>query len=341
MEIPAGQVAVTTRYQIKYADIRHIYDEFGNPWFVAKDVCDYLGLDNVSEACSRVWDDAKQKYSVTSVNDIRPGISSTDTSLADQGREMLIVSEPGLYQLIFMSRKPEADAFRRWVFYELLPQLRRDGKYHLQRSRHQMLLPAISAGSVYAGRPAAPTRLGRQPLLDVLRARGLKNDDSFRAMNELDLPGVPQFNTTYMDQARGKLFVKPGLALRASAYLNLPVEELFTEESRSRLPAQSQQRSWAGMEPRGLMSQEQHDRVRSLADSAAGRIPLPHSQTALEKAIQQASGLGHEFNGTQWTGTEGHRKFWQCLRCGEKLAFNSAGEWSMPSGRAVCNGPTN
>jgi prophage antirepressor-like protein len=231
MSIPVGQAVVISRYEIKYADIRNIFDEHGNPWFIAKDVCDYLGITNVSDACSRVWDDAKQKYSVMSVNDI----TSDDTSSGAQAHEMLIVSEPGLYQLIFMSRKEEADDFRRFVFYDLLPQLRRKGQYRLHRA-HRQLLPLATTSGTYAGQPVAQTRFGRQPLLDVLRERGLKNDESFQAMNALDLPDVPKFNTTYMDQARGRAYVKLPLATRASAWLGLPVEELFTEASRARLP---------------------------------------------------------------------------------------------------------
>jgi len=236
MSMPDGQIPVTTRFSIKYADIRSIFDEYGNPWFIAKDVCDYLGIEDASGACLRVWDDAKQKYTVTPADRAGPDASNPGiSSSSGQAREMLVVSEPGLYQLVFMSRKPEADMFRRWVFYELLPQLRKEGQYRLHRSQRQ-LLPSVTAaaGKAYAGVPVTSTRFGRQPLLDVLRQRGLKNDDSFQAMNELELPGVPKFKTTYMDQARGKLYVSYALAARASAFLQLPVEELFTEASRAR-----------------------------------------------------------------------------------------------------------
>lgn len=42
---------------------------------------------------------------------------------------MTVVSEPGLYSLIFRSRKPEAKAFKRWVTHEVLPSIRRHGVY--------------------------------------------------------------------------------------------------------------------------------------------------------------------------------------------------------------------
>jgi prophage antirepressor-like protein len=242
MSIPVGQVATNARFSIKYADIRHIFDEYGNPWFVAKDVCDYLEIEDASSACRKVWDDAKQKYSVMSVNDIGPdahtnGISSvTQSNQQDQAREMLVISEPGLYQLIFMSRKPEADAFRRWVFYELLPQLRRNGRYQLQRSERRQLLPAFNAPGTYMGIPIAPSRFGRQPFMDIIRERGISQGRALTEMNAIELPDVPPVNTTYQDQIRGGSCVRPAFAIRASAYLGLPVEELFTEASRSRLP---------------------------------------------------------------------------------------------------------
>ena len=83
----------------------------GEPWFVAKDVCDALDLSNPSVAVSTLDDDERAKF-----------------NLGRQG-ETNIVSEPGLYKLIMRSRKPEAKAFQRWVTHDVLPALRRDGAY--------------------------------------------------------------------------------------------------------------------------------------------------------------------------------------------------------------------
>src|SRR5687768_15068865 len=83
------------------------------PMFVAKDVCRVLGLGNPSQALADFEGDER--------GDIR----TADTT----GREqtVLAVTEPGLYRLIFASRKPEARAFRRWVCHEVLPAIRRTG----------------------------------------------------------------------------------------------------------------------------------------------------------------------------------------------------------------------
>jgi len=140
---------------------------------------------------------------------------------------MITVNEPGLYQLIFQSQKPEAVTFQRWVFNELLPSLRKHGYYRLPG--RDML--SLNRGS------ATPTRHGRQPFLDVIRQRGITIGNAFDSMNGLEMPGVGFINTTYHDQVYGKGYVREPLARRSSAWLNLPIEDLFTESSRSRLPA--------------------------------------------------------------------------------------------------------
>lgn len=47
-------------------------------------------------------------------------------------QELLTVTEPGLYRLVFTSRKSQAKAFRRWVFHEVLPSIRKTGSYSTQ-----------------------------------------------------------------------------------------------------------------------------------------------------------------------------------------------------------------
>lgn len=101
-------------YSFDGAQVRTLTDEHGEPWFVAKDVCDILGITNSRDAMSSLDDDEK-------------GVANTDTPGGRQN--VSIVSEPGLYVLIGKSRKPEAKAFRRWVNHEVLPSIRRHGVY--------------------------------------------------------------------------------------------------------------------------------------------------------------------------------------------------------------------
>lgn len=86
----------------------------GETWFVAKDVCACLDLGNVSMAADRLADDEK-------------GVTTVDTLGGRQ--EVTIISEAGLYRLIFTSRKAEAETFRRWVTHEVLPTIRKTGGY--------------------------------------------------------------------------------------------------------------------------------------------------------------------------------------------------------------------
>ena len=101
------------------------------PYFVAKDVCDILQLSDVSMAVSRLDDDEK----LTQV-----------LLVSGQGRQMWCVNESGLYHLIFQSRKPEAKAFRKWVTAEVLPALRRTGRYEVKPQRQSVRYPKRGEG---------------------------------------------------------------------------------------------------------------------------------------------------------------------------------------------------
>lgn len=83
-------------------------------WFVAKDVCDVLGIKNSRQAVSRLDEDEKGVI----LNDTPGGI-----------QEVAIVSESGAYFLIARSDKPVAREFDRWVRKEVLPTIRKTGSY--------------------------------------------------------------------------------------------------------------------------------------------------------------------------------------------------------------------
>jgi Prophage antirepressor len=88
------------------------------PWFVAKDVCDILGLSNSRDALESLDNDEKITVD-NAYSNPRAGIPHT----------ISIVSESGLYSLVMRSRKPEAKKFRRWVTHEVLPSIFRTGAY--------------------------------------------------------------------------------------------------------------------------------------------------------------------------------------------------------------------
>lgn len=98
--------------------IRLIQDEQGEPWWIAKDVCDVLELTNVAMAVKGLDDDEK-------------GVSKVYTLGGEQ--ELLTINEPGLYTLIIRSNKPDAKKFKRWITHEVLPSIRKTGKYEIDR----------------------------------------------------------------------------------------------------------------------------------------------------------------------------------------------------------------
>lgn len=81
-------------------------------WFVAKDVCNILGIVNPTDALNKGLEDFERAR----------------LNLGRQG-ETNIISESGFYTLVLRSRKPIAKPFRLWVTQEVLPQIRKTGGY--------------------------------------------------------------------------------------------------------------------------------------------------------------------------------------------------------------------
>ena len=102
-------------YQFDDAPVRvlMIADE---PWFVANDVASVLGYRKGPDMTRHLDEDEK-------------GVSLSDTLGGKQ--ELTIISESGLYAAILKSRRDEARRFRKWVTSEVLPAIRRTGRYQL------------------------------------------------------------------------------------------------------------------------------------------------------------------------------------------------------------------
>ncbi len=94
------------------------------PWFVAKDLCNAINISNYRDAIERLDQDEK-------------GVALTDTLGGQQ--EMNIVSESGMYTLILRCRDAVKKGsvphrFRKWVTSEVLPTIRKTGKYESKTS---------------------------------------------------------------------------------------------------------------------------------------------------------------------------------------------------------------
>lgn len=101
--------------------VRVSLDDDGTAWFVAQDACEVLDIR--TDQTRRL--DADEK-----------GLRSIQTPSGAQ--QMVVVNEPGLYALVFGSRKPEAKAFKRWIGHEVLPTIRKTGSYSMTTPSAEM-----------------------------------------------------------------------------------------------------------------------------------------------------------------------------------------------------------
>lgn len=86
--------------------------------FVAVDVCSALGLSNSRQSLKRLDYDEKD-------------VISSDTPGGKQ--KLSVINEYGLYNLVLASRKPRAKAFKRWITHEVIPAIRKTGKYEIEQ----------------------------------------------------------------------------------------------------------------------------------------------------------------------------------------------------------------
>lgn len=95
----------------------------GEPWFVAKDVCELLDIKNATDVIKRLDLDEVTRFNLG-------GLSG----------ETNIVNESGLYSLVIGSRKQEAREFKRWITHEVIPSIRKHGAYMTAETLQQALL---------------------------------------------------------------------------------------------------------------------------------------------------------------------------------------------------------
>jgi prophage antirepressor-like protein len=107
------------------SDIR-TFGTWDSPLFVAKDVCDILGITKYRDAMARLEDYEKG----------RP--VKVDTLGGSQS--VATITEAGLYALINRSNKPIAKAFKKWVNTEVLPSIRKTGSYSVATPRDDLRL---------------------------------------------------------------------------------------------------------------------------------------------------------------------------------------------------------
>ncbi len=96
-------------------------------WWVLKDVCDVLELSNPSMIADRLDEDEQMKV------DPKQYLGSKSNE------PVTVINESGLYNVILLSRKPEAKVFKRWVTHEVLPSIRKYGVYATAETAERLL----------------------------------------------------------------------------------------------------------------------------------------------------------------------------------------------------------
>lgn len=179
----------------------------GEPWFVAKDICEILELTNPTVAIESLDDDERSKY-----------------SLGRQG-EVNIVNESGLYALVFKSRKPEAKAFRKWVTSDVLPTIRKTGWYEMQQVSQQPV-PAEIAEREFLVLKRMAELFGlthNRALISANIALRKRTGIDFQA--ELDVKLIAEDNSNYLLATEIGERLHMGTGRKAARHANLLLAE--------------------------------------------------------------------------------------------------------------------
>ena len=187
--------------------VRTYTDDNGEPWLVAKDVCDVLGLSNPTEALRSLDDDEKMTLRDSEGHSGQRG-----------GAQFLnVINEAGLYKLTFRSKKPSAKEFTRKVTHEILPSIHKYGYYSIAgeikpvvKSRDKKQLPQTSA---------------------PIKAADKIYTKAFKAKSEKDFQAVLALDQAFIDT-----FGKSALEIAGLRIERTLVEVPTTFEERLRMP---------------------------------------------------------------------------------------------------------
>ena len=133
-------------------------------WFVGKDVAEALGYVNTRDAISKHVDDEDK------------GVAKCDTPSGDQ--DMAIINESGMYSLVLSSKLKQAKEFKHWVTSEVLPTIRKTGKFEIKplfettreeskkRDMDYKVLVARMIGALQRYRESLPEKEKNLPVID-------------------------------------------------------------------------------------------------------------------------------------------------------------------------------
>ena len=178
----------------------NVVDRSGELWFVAREICDVLEIVNSRRAVDGLDGDEK-------------GVHTVNTPGGPQ--QVTVISESGLYSLVLRSRKPQARAFRRWVTHEVIPSIRRSGRYEASSAGQGVAVAAVQG--------AAPTPPPAMPLPDTARTVQLIEDAIARALDAgVTDECLARLTVARLEIALGRAPEMPALEFKARSVPALP-----------------------------------------------------------------------------------------------------------------------
>lgn len=170
---------IKTYQNLNFGEIRTTTKENGVPLFCLKDICDILEIGNSSDVKKTLVDPYLDSIEVWVQTGVR-----RDGTPAMRNTKMTFVSEAGLYQAIFMSRKPNAQRFTLWVTNEVLPMIRSTGMYMKDDLYNQMINdPKMVADVLYQYAEEREKRIQAERQIEVLKPSAQKYDNWLSSKN--------------------------------------------------------------------------------------------------------------------------------------------------------------
>ena len=109
-------------FNFRTTEVRTVVRD-GEAWFVASDIAKALNYRDAEKMARMLDDDERGTHIVGTVSTNQHGTAS------EQSNTVIVINESGMYHAVLKSRKPEAKPFRKWVTSEVLPTIRKTGKY--------------------------------------------------------------------------------------------------------------------------------------------------------------------------------------------------------------------
>ena len=147
------------------------------PWFIGKDIAESLGYKNTRDAiATHVHEEDK-----------RSTVVKHDT--ASGSSKATIINESGMYALVFGSKLEAAKEFKRWVTSEVLPAIRKTGKYEAQKPYQLTIVDLEKADALierHGGHDAYSRQLIRDRALNIVgESTKLLGDPEFKTVAAL------------------------------------------------------------------------------------------------------------------------------------------------------------